>query len=52
MSEMIATRVAFGKALAEIGKDENIVVLNADLSKSTRTDFFRIYILKGISIWE
>lgn len=41
MSEMIATRVAFGKALAEIGKDENIVVLNADLSKSTRTDFFQ-----------
>ena len=41
MSEMIATRVAFGKTLAQIGKDENIVLLNADLSKSTRTDFFQ-----------
>ena len=29
------------KTLAEIGQDENIVVLDADLSKSTRTDFFK-----------
>ena len=36
-----ATRVAYGKALAEIGHNENIVVLDADLSKSTRTDFFQ-----------
>ncbi|NLX64946.1 MAG: transketolase family protein [Clostridiaceae bacterium] len=41
MSEKIATRVAYGKALAEIGHNENIVVLDADLSKSTRTDFFQ-----------
>ncbi len=41
MSENIATRVAYGKALAEIGQNENIVVLDADLSKSTRTDFFQ-----------
>lgn len=41
MSEKISTRVAYGKALAEIGKNENIIVLDADLSKSTRTDFFQ-----------
>lgn len=41
MSEKIATRVAYGKALAEIGKNENIIVLDADLSKSTKTDFFQ-----------
>ena len=41
MSEKIATRVAYGKALAEIGHNENIVVLDADLSKSTKTDFFQ-----------
>ena len=41
MAEKIATRVAYGKALAEIGSDENIVVLDSDLSKSTRTDFFK-----------
>lgn len=41
MSEKIATRVAYGMALAEIGENENIVVLDADLSKSTRTDFFK-----------
>ena len=39
MSEKIATRLAYGKALAEIGKNENIIVLDADLSKSTKTDF-------------
>ncbi len=41
MSEKIATRVAYGTALAEIGHNENIVVLDADLSKSTRTDLFQ-----------
>jgi transketolase len=41
MAEKIATRVAYGTALAEIGEDENIVVLDADLSKSTRTDLFK-----------
>jgi len=41
MSEMISTRVAYGQALAEIGHDENIVVLDADLSKSTMTDTFK-----------
>ena len=36
-----ATREAYGKALAELGKEnENIVVLDADLSKSTKTADF------------
>lgn len=36
----IATRDAYGKALAEFGSDERIVVLDADLSKSTKTATF------------
>ncbi len=36
-----ATRDAYGKALAEFGKDERIVVLDADLSKSTKTAVFK-----------
>jgi transketolase len=36
-----ATRDAYGKALVELGKEnKDIVVLDADLSKSTRTDAF------------
>ena len=34
----VATREAYGKALAEYGADERIIVLDADLSKSTKTD--------------
>lgn len=38
----IATREAYGKALAELGqKNEKIVVLDADLSKSTKTADFK-----------
>ncbi|NLN48964.1 MAG: transketolase family protein [Clostridiales bacterium] len=38
----IATREAYGKALAELGERyENIVVLDADLSKSTKTFEFK-----------
>lgn len=37
----IATREAYGTALAEFGADTNIVVLDADLSKSTKTDTFK-----------
>ncbi len=37
----IATRDAYGKALKEFGTDERIVVLDADLSKSTKTATFR-----------
>jgi transketolase len=39
--DKIATRVAYGKALLELGKENpNIVVLDADLSSSTQTKFF------------
>lgn len=38
---LVATRVAYGKALLELGrKNPNIVVLDADLSSSTQTKFF------------
>ena len=36
-----ATRESYGAALQEIGKDERIVVLDADLSKSTKTEMFK-----------
>ena len=36
----ISTRSAYGEALAEIGKDERIVVLDADLQCCTRTEKF------------
>ena len=37
-----ATREAYGNALARIGKENtNIIVLDADLSKSTKTDTFK-----------
>ncbi|MCF0155690.1 MAG: transketolase family protein [Veillonella sp.] len=37
-----ATREAYGNALAAVGaKNKNIVVLDADLSKSTKTDTFK-----------
>jgi transketolase len=41
MEEMRATREAFGEALVELGHEhKNIVVLDADLSKSTTTEKF------------
>lgn len=37
-----STRQAYGEALVELGqKSQNIVVLDADLSKSTKTDLFK-----------
>jgi transketolase len=40
-SEAIPTRQAFGEALVELGhKNERVVVLEADISKSTRTILF------------
>lgn len=36
-----ATRESYGKALQEIGKDKRVVVLDADLSKSTKTAMFQ-----------
>lgn len=41
MADKIATRVAYGKALAEFGRDNKIVVMDADLSKSTNTAMFK-----------
>jgi len=41
VGEKVATRIAYGNALAEFGADERIVVLDADLSKSTKTDAFK-----------
>ena len=42
MSKKIATREAYGKVLAELGiENENIVVFDADLSKSTKTAEFK-----------
>lgn len=41
MADKIATRDAYGKALVELGeKNKNIVVFDADLSKSTKTAEF------------
>ena len=40
VGDKVATRDAYGNALAEFGTDENIVVLDADLSKSTKTCCF------------
>ncbi len=41
IGQKIATREAYGDALAEFGADENIVVMDADLSKSTKTANFK-----------
>ncbi len=42
MTKMIATRDAYGEALKELGEiNENIVVLDADLSGSTKTSVFQ-----------
>lgn len=45
MAEKMATRQAYGKKLVELGaKNENLVVMDADLSKSTMTaDFGKTY---------
>ena len=44
IGQKIATREAYGAALAEFGADENIIVMDADLSKSTKTaDFKKAY---------
>ena len=45
MSNKMATREAYGKALVKLGKiNDDVVVLDADLSKSTKTnDFLKAY---------
>ena len=39
-NEKKATRQSYGEELAEIGIDEKVVVLNADLSSATKTNIF------------
>lgn len=41
MAEKKATREAYGEALAEFGGKYGLIVLDADLSKSTKTDTFK-----------
>ena len=41
IGQKVATREAYGSALAEFGADEKIVVMDADLSKSTKTADFK-----------
>ncbi|MBO5355053.1 MAG: transketolase family protein [Clostridia bacterium] len=41
MAEKIATREAYGKALAELGEKYDFVVLDADLSAATKTGVFK-----------
>lgn len=42
MSEKIATREAYGKALVELGEqNKNVVVMDADLAGATMTKFFK-----------
>jgi len=44
IGQKVATREAYGAALAEFGANESIVVMDADLSKSTKTaDFKKVY---------
>ena len=45
MGKLVATREAYGQALKELGgKIKDLVVLDADLSKSTKTaDFKKAY---------
>ena len=41
MADKVATRDAYGKALVKLGRNNpNVVVLDADLSKSTKTAGF------------
>ena len=41
IGEKIATRESYGMALAQLGEKYDIVVMDADLSKSTKTDTFK-----------
>ena len=41
LENKIATRESYGRALEKLGeKNENIVVLDADLSSATKTEYF------------
>jgi transketolase len=51
MAEKIATRHAYGQALAELGKKENILALDADVSTCTMScDFGREYPHRFINV--
>ena len=41
IGQKVATREAYGDALAEFGADERVIVMDADLSKSTKTANFK-----------
>ena len=41
MAEKIATREAYGNALAELGEKYDFVVLDADLAAATKTGVFK-----------
>ena len=41
MADKIATREAYGAALAELGEKYDFVVLDADLSAATKTGVFK-----------
>ncbi len=41
MADKIATREAYGKALAELGESYDFVVLDADLAEATKTSIFK-----------
>ena len=41
MADKIATRQAYGEALAELGEKYDIVVLDADLAEATKTGMFK-----------
>lgn len=52
MTKKVATREAYGKALAKLGEvDNNVVALDADLSKSTKTaDFGKVFPERFINV--
>ena len=41
MAEKIATREAYGNALAEFGEKYDLIVLDADLAAATKTGIFK-----------
>jgi len=51
--DKIATRESFGQELEKLGQEnENIVVLDADLSSATKTNIFAKSIPERFLIWE
>ena len=52
MAEKIATREAYGNALAEFGDKYDFVVLDADLAAATKTGIFKKKFPERFSIAE